>query len=87
MNISESDRGELDMKMRVNKVLIEMAAGIGLSQADVDDCALRWMAAHGVDIRDPLPENMSSLADDMLYLTCLKRILETYKGLRKTRRG
>ena len=72
------------MKRSINKTLLESAAIVGLSRAEVDDCAERWKAVNGVDIRNPLPEHMSSLADDVLYLTSLRRILETYKrGLRK----
>lgn len=67
-----------------NKALDEMSAVIGLSQAEVDDCAERWKALYRVDIRSPLPAKMSHLENDMLYLTSLRRILETYKrGLRK----
>ena len=61
---------------------------VGLTLEQVDKCAEKWKAAHGVDVRDPLPDNMSSLAEDVLYRPFLRRILGAHqRGLRKKRRG
>jgi len=70
----------------INNDLMQMAAAVGPSLEEIDDCAERWKAANGVDIRASLPEEMSHLGNDSLYLFCLRRRLETYKWLRKKKR-
>lgn len=78
---------ELDQERApVNKALMRMAAVVGLSLDEVHDCAEWWKAGCGVDIRDPTPEEMSHLEDDVLHLTCLRRILEGYKAYKKVLR-
>ncbi|MBI3001976.1 MAG: hypothetical protein HYY46_26505 [Deltaproteobacteria bacterium] len=68
------------MNQPVNKALLEMAAVVGLTVEEVNDCAERWKAVHGVDIRKPRPDDVSHLEDDVLNLSCLGRILERYKS-------
>ena len=67
------------MSQPVNKALLEVATAVGLTPEQVDDCAERWKAVYGVNMRDPLPEEMSHLESDALRLMALRRILEGYK--------
>ncbi len=74
------------MTKPVNKVLLKVAAAVGLTPEQVDDCAERWKAGTGcgIDLRDALPEDMAHLENDVLRRLVLRRILEAYKkGLRK----
>ena len=73
----------------INKALMRMAAAVDLSPEQVNDCAERWKAAYGVDIRKPLPEDMAHLENDALRRLVLRRILQGYKKelQKKKRRG
>ncbi len=80
----------VEMNQRVNIVLLEVASAVSLTPEQVDDCAERWKAGAGcgIDLRDALPEDMAHLADDALYLTRLRQILEAYKKIAaKGKRG
>ena len=70
------------MTQSINKAFLEMAAVAGISQEKGDDCAEAWKAAHGVDIRDPLPEEMSILENDSLYLLAMYSSLSSIKANR-----
>jgi hypothetical protein len=65
-----------EMNQPINKALLEVAAAVGLTPEQVDEYSERWMAVYGVDIRKPLPEDMTHLENDALRRLVLRRILE-----------